>query len=242
MMNKVLIGIPTYNEALNIEKIITRILSVVPDANILIIDDSSPDGTGIIADRLAHSKEHVHVLHRKKKEGLKAAYLAAYDWADAAGYSHFIQIDADGSHQPEQLPAFFHHMNEADVIIGSRWIDGGKTKNWPWYRELLSKSGSFYSRVVLKSKLHDLTSGYRCFQLQKLMQLEVSKLESTGYSFQIEIAWRAEKKGYIIKEIPIIFTERMLGSSKMTIHIMVEALLNVTMWGLFGSKSKNLSK
>lgn len=235
-MNRVVVGIPTYNEALNIEKIVARTVAAAPEAHLLIIDDNSPDGTGMIADRLARDNENIHVLHRPYKEGLKAAYLAAYTWAAEAQYSHFIQMDADGSHQPEQLPDFINIMDEADVIIGSRWITGGRTENWPWYRELLSKSGSFYSRVMLKSSLHDLTSGYRCFQLDKLLHLNVQELKSTGYSFQIEIAWKAEQQGYLIKEIPITFQERKLGSSKMTLRIMMEALFNVTSWSVLSRK------
>jgi dolichol-phosphate mannosyltransferase len=227
-----LVCIPTYNEAESLGPIVARTLAAVPEAHVLVADDASPDGTGAIADQLAADDARVHVLHRRGKEGLGAAYLAAFAWGRAHGYDVLVEMDADGSHRPEQLPALLAALDHADLAIGSRWIPGGKVEGWPLSRRLISRSGSLYARLALGIAERDATSGFRAYRADALPRLGVDEVRSEGYGFQIELLWRAVLAGLRITEVPITFSDRELGTSKMSSRIVVEALLRVTTWGL----------
>jgi dolichol-phosphate mannosyltransferase len=234
---KIVVAIPTYNEVENLPLIIGRLHSAVPSVDVLVIDDGSPDGTGELADELAGADARVHVLHRTEKAGLGAAYLAGFSWAIAQGYEVVVEMDADGSHQPEQLPLLLAevrtsaHPDGADLVLGSRWVDGGSVRNWPKHRELLSRGGNFYVRRVLGVPLRDATGGFRAFHVDTLQALELDDVESQGYCFQVDLAWRAVQRGLIVREVPIEFVERELGESKMDQRIVAEALGRVTVWG-----------
>ncbi|MDT0454971.1 polyprenol monophosphomannose synthase [Streptomyces sp. DSM 41527] len=227
-----LVIIPTYNEAENIKPIVSRVRAAVPTAHVLVADDNSPDGTGKFADELAADDEQVHVLHRKGKEGLGAAYLAGFRWGIDHGYDVLVEMDADGSHQPEELPRLLTALKSADLVLGSRWVPGGRTVNWPTYRRLISRGGSTYSRLVLDLPLRDLTGGFRAFRAAALKGLGLDDVASQGYCFQVDLARRAVQAGYHVVEVPITFVERELGDSKMSRDIVVEALWRVTAWGL----------
>ena len=231
-LGDVLVIIPTYNEAESIKPIVARVRSSVPEAHILIADDNSPDGTGKLADELAAEDDHVHVLHRKGKEGLGAAYLAGFRWGIDAGYGVLVEMDADGSHQPEELPRLLTALKGADLVLGSRWIAGGRVVNWPKSREFLSRGGSTYSRLMLGVPIRDVTGGYRAFRKETLEGLGMEQVASAGYCFQVDLAWRAVKAGYHVVEVPITFVERELGDSKMSRNIVTEALWRVTTWGV----------
>jgi dolichol-phosphate mannosyltransferase len=231
-LGTVLVIIPTYNEAENIQPIVKRVRTSVPDAHILIADDNSPDGTGKLADELAVGDEHVHVLHRKGKEGLGAAYLAGFRWGIDQGYGVLVEMDADGSHQPEELPRLLTALKGADLVLGSRWISGGRGVNWPKSREFLSRGGSTYSRVLLNVPIRDVTGGYRAFRKETLEGLGMDEVASAGYCFQVDLAWRAVKAGFHVVEVPITFVERERGDSKMSRTIVFEALWRVTAWGV----------
>ncbi len=229
--------IPTYNERENLLPLAARILTTVPAIDILVVDDNSPDGTGDLADELASTDPRVSVLHRTAKNGLGPAYVAGFRWALERDYIRIVEMDADGSHRPEELPALLAAVAAgADLAIGARWIPGGRVVNWPWYRQLISRAGTFYARILLRSSLHDITSGYRAYRRSALESLHLSTLSAQGYAFQIELAWRIERQGRPIREVPITFVEREHGASKMTTRIVVEALTQVTRWGLFGSR------
>ncbi|QWT24984.1 polyprenol monophosphomannose synthase [Subtercola sp. PAMC28395] len=224
--------IPTYREKETIAAIIERVLKSA-DVHVLVVDDNSPDGTGQIVDAIAATDERVNIMHRTEKNGLGTAYVAGFGWALDKGYDYIIEMDADGSHQPEELPRLIKLLDAgANLGIGARWIPGGKTENWPWYRKLISRSGTTYARIMLKSKLHDITSGYRGFSAETLRALDLSQLDSAGYVFQIELAWLVERSGGVVREFPITFIERLEGQSKMTTGIVVEALSKVTTWGI----------
>ncbi|MGW7610737.1 polyprenol monophosphomannose synthase [Streptomyces sp. NPDC054766] len=227
-----LVIIPTYNEAENIKKIVGRVRSAVPEAHVLVADDNSPDGTGKLADELAADDENVQVLHRKGKEGLGAAYLAGFRWGLEHGYGVLIEMDADGSHQPEELPRLLTALKGADLVLGSRWVPGGRVVNWPKSREFISRGGSLYSRVLLDVPIRDVTGGYRAFRRETLEGLGLSEVASQGYCFQVDLARRAVRAGYNVVEVPITFVERELGDSKMSRDILVEALWRVTTWGV----------
>ncbi|MEO3975130.1 polyprenol monophosphomannose synthase [Streptomyces sp. CAU 1734] len=227
-----LVIIPTYNEVENITKIVTRVRAAVPAADILVADDNSPDGTGKVADELAAADEQVHVLHRKGKEGLGAAYLAGFAWGMEHGYGVLIEMDADGSHQPEELPRLLTALKNADLVLGSRWVPGGRVVNWPKYREFLSRGGSTYSRLFLGLAIRDVTGGFRAFRAETLRGLGLDKVTSQGYCFQVDLARRAVAAGYQVVEVPITFVEREYGDSKMNRDIAVEALWRVAGWGL----------
>lgn len=231
-LGKVLVIIPTYNEAENIQPIVRRVRASVPDAHVLIADDNSPDGTGKFADELANTDEQVHVLHRRGKEGLGAAYLAGFAWGIEAGYGVLVEMDADGSHQPEELPRLLTALKSADLVLGSRWITGGRVVNWPKSREILSRGGSTYSRLLLDVPIRDVTGGYRAFRKETLEALGMAEVASAGYCFQVDLAWRAVKAGLHVVEVPITFVERERGDSKMSRNIVVEALWRVTAWGV----------
>ena len=231
-LGTVLVIIPTYNEAENIKAIVGRVRKAVPEAHVLVADDNSPDGTGKLADELAAADDQVHVLHRKGKEGLGAAYLAGFRWGMERDYGVLIEMDADGSHQPEELPRLLTALKGADLVLGSRWVPGGRVVNWPKSREFISRGGSLYSRVALDLPLRDITGGYRAFRAETLRGLGLDDVASQGYCFQVDLARRAIKAGYHVVEVPITFVERELGDSKMSRDILVEALWRVTTWGV----------
>jgi dolichol-phosphate mannosyltransferase len=231
-LGKVLVIIPTYNESENIEPIVARLRAAVPDVDVLVADDNSPDGTGDIADALAEHDPHVQVMHRAGKEGLGAAYLAGFRWGIDHGYDVLVEMDADGSHQPEQLPRLLEAIRDADLVIGSRWVPGGGVVNWPSHRKLISKGGSTYSRLMLGVDIHDVTAGFRAFRKETLEGIGLDEVASQGYCFQVDLGWRAIRKGFRVLEVPITFVERERGDSKMSGTIVTEALWRVTQWGI----------
>lgn len=231
-LGRVLVVIPTYNERENIDMITSRLRAAVPEAHILIADDNSPDGTGRRADELAATDDHIQVLHRLGKEGLGAAYLAGFAWGLERGYGVIVELDADGSHQPEQLPLLLDALRDADMVKGSRWVPGGKIVNWPKSRELISKSGSLWTRMMLGIPLKDATGGFNALRADTLRGIELDRIASAGYCFQIDLAWRSLKAGYRVVEVPITFVEREYGQSKMSQKIVAEALLRTTWWGM----------
>jgi len=221
---RVLIIFPTYNERDNIEKIVHAVLPLDPRIHVLIVDDNSPDGTGEIADRLATKEEKVEVLHREKKEGLGQAYIAGFKWAIARQFDFIFEMDADFSHGPEYIKDFLREIQEYELVIGSRYISGVNVINWPMARLLLSYYANVYSRIITGLPIRDATGGFKCFRRQVLESIDLDSIHSSGYSFQIEMNMRVWKKGFKIKEIPIIFFERVAGSSKMSKKIMREAI------------------
>jgi dolichol-phosphate mannosyltransferase len=231
-LGRVLVAIPTYNEAENLGPVVARLRASVPEADVLVVDDGSPDGTGDIADRLAAADTSVHVLHRAEKAGLGAAYIAGFRWALADGYDVVVEMDSDGSHAPEELPRLLTALREADLVIGSRWVPGGQIRNWPLYRQIISIGGSTYARVLLRFPVRDSTSGYRAFRRQVLEALKLDEVASQGYCFQIDLAWKTWRSGFRVREVPITFTEREVGRSKMSRAIVLEALWRVAGWGL----------
>jgi dolichol-phosphate mannosyltransferase len=228
-----LVVVPTYNEAESLAVIVGRLRQEVPDADIMIVDDASPDGTGRIADELADGDPAISVLHRAAKEGLGRAYIAGFERGLDAGYRYLVEIDADGSHDPVELPAMLAAAESSeDLVIGSRWVTGGAVLNWPWFRRTISRTGNRYARMVLRSRIRDLTSGYRVFRADALRAVEFSRVSSQGYCFQVELAWWLEKAGFRVSEHPITFVERTAGQSKMHAGIVAEALMRITFWGL----------
>ena len=228
----VLVIIPTYNESENIERIVARVREAVPEAHVLVADDNSPDGTGKQADAMADADPHVHVMHRLGKEGLGAAYLAGFEWGLERGYDVLVEMDADGSHQPEQLPRLLKALEGADLVLGSRWVRGGSVVNWPRSRMILSRGGNIWTRISLGVPLKDITGGYRAFRRQTLLGLGLDNVASAGYCFQVDLAWRALKAGFTVVEVPITFIEREYGDSKMSQKIVAEALVLTTLWGI----------
>jgi glycosyltransferase involved in cell wall biosynthesis len=235
---RVLVCIPTYDEAENVALIVARVRAAVPEADVLVVDDSSPDGTGAIADGLAATDPQVHVLHRPGKEGLGAAYVAAFAWARERGYGVAVEMDADGSHQPEELPRLLAALRSADVVLGSRWVPGGEVRNWPASRRLLSQGGNTYTRVALGLPLRDATGGYRAYRMPVLGALPLGDVASQGYCFQVDLAWQAWRSGFRVVEVPITFVERERGRSKMSRAIVAEALWRVTWWALRSRRGK----
>ena len=231
-LGRVLVVIPTYNEAETLEPVVARMRASVPEADVLVVDDGSPDGTGDIADRLVAADPAVHVLHRTQKAGLGAAYIAGFRWALAEGYDVVVEMDSDGSHAPEELPRLLTALREADLVIGSRWVPGGQIRNWPLYRQIISVGGSTYARVLLRFPVRDSTSGYRAFRRHVLEELKLDEVASQGYCFQIDLAWKTWRSGFRVREVPITFTEREVGRSKMSRAIVIEALWRVAVWGL----------
>jgi dolichol-phosphate mannosyltransferase len=227
-MNRALVCIPTYNEADNLEPITQAVLKAEPRVDILVVDDNSPDGTGKIADALAAKEPRIRVLHREKKEGLGRAYLAAFRWALAEGYTYIIEMDADFSHDPRYLPSLLDAAEAgADLALGSRYVTGGGTVNWGIGRQVISRGGSLYARTILGVGVHDLTGGFKCFHRRVLESIELDAVKSTGYAFQIELTYRTLKKGFTVREIPIVFEDRRVGQSKMSRKIFLEALTMV---------------
>ncbi|MFJ8953874.1 MULTISPECIES: polyprenol monophosphomannose synthase [unclassified Streptomyces] len=237
-----LVIIPTYNEAENIKPVVGRVRESVPAAHVLIADDNSPDGTGKLADELAANDEQVHVLHRTGKEGLGAAYLAGFAWGMEHGYGVLVEMDADGSHQPEELPRLLTALKGADLVLGSRWVPGGRIVNWPKSRQFISRGGSTYSRLLLDVPIRDVTGGYRAFRRETLEGLGLDEVASQGYCFQVDLARRAVREGYHVVEVPITFVERERGDSKMSKDIVVEALWRVTTWGVGARVDKVLGR
>ena len=223
-----LICIPTYNESENLPRIVPKVLEALPEAHVLVVDDNSPDGTGKLADELAAQDRRVKVLHRKGKEGLGKAYLAAFAWALEREYARIFEFDADFSHKPEYLPPMVQTLLDgADVVIGSRRVEGGGVENWGPHRRLVSWGGSFYSRLVLGIPTRDLTGGFNGFRRRVLESIGLDQVMSAGYAFQIELKYRATKSGFKVVELPIVFPDRVLGKSKMSGSIFAEALKQV---------------
>jgi dolichol-phosphate mannosyltransferase len=230
--DRVLVVIPTYNERENLPGVLDRTLAAVPTAHVLVVDDASPDGTGKIADERAAADERVHVLHRPGKAGLGAAYVAGFAWALERDYDAVVEMDADGSHAPEQLPELLAALERADLVLGSRWVPGGSVVDWPRRRELLSRGGNAYTRLMLGLPVRDATGGYRVFRRAVLAGLDLDDVASQGYCFQVDLVWRAWQAGFTVTEVPIRFVERVAGASKMNRAIVSEALWRVTVWGM----------
>ncbi|WP_433433049.1 polyprenol monophosphomannose synthase [Nonomuraea sp. CA-141351] len=231
-MSTVLIITPTYNERDNLPGIVGRIRAAVPAAHVLVVDDNSPDGTGLIADGLAVELDGVHVLHRERKQGLGAAYLAGFRWGLDRGFDVLVEIDADGSHPPERLPALLHAAERADLVIGSRWVPGGRVANWPRRRELLSRLANRYVRLVLRIPVADATGGFRAYRAAALEKILLGGVASRGYCFQVDLTRRALHRGFTVAEVPITFVDRTAGASKMSMWVLLEALWRVTQWAL----------
>ncbi len=230
---KTLVIVPTYNEADNVVPLVQRVRTATPDADVLVVDDGSPDGTGKLADGLAAEDAHVHVLHRTAKNGLGAAYLAGFAWGLDRGYEVLVEMDADGSHQPEQLSRLLEEVDAgADLVLGSRWVPEGEVVNWPARRAVLSRGGNLYTRLALGLPLRDATGGYRAFRASALREILDGGVASQGYCFQVDLARRAVRGGFDVREVPITFVERVAGESKMDGSIVREALWRVTLWGV----------
>ena len=225
--NRALVCLPTYDERDNLEPITRAILAATPEVDVLVIDDSSPDGTGELADRLAATEPRLHVLHRAAKQGLGKAYLAGFAWALQRGYPLVLEMDADFSHNPRYLPRMLELAREADLVLGSRNVPGGGTVNWGLGRKLLSRGGSLYARTILGLHVKDLTGGFKCFRRQVLEAIDLGSVECSGYAFQIELTYRAVKKGFRVAELPIVFEDRRVGQSKMSRRIVLEAVTKV---------------
>lgn len=224
--------IPTYNEIDNVVIAINEVREHAPSVDILIADDNSPDGTGELADQISSQDSHVHVLHRSGKQGLGAAYIHAFGWAKEKNYNVVVEMDADGSHRAQDLPAVLDALVDADVSLGSRWVKGGKVVNWPLHREFLSRGGNIYTKLWLGMPVSDATGGFRAFKMSALDAIGYNHVQSQGYCFQVDMAWRAAQAGLKIVETPITFVERVRGESKMDQAIVQEALKRVTVWGL----------
>lgn len=227
---KILIILPTYNEKENLENAVARIFSVDPLIHVLVVDDNSPDGTGQLAENLKSKDPRINVLHRPRKEGLGRAYLEGFQYALAKDYEYIFEMDADLSHDPRYIPEFLNAAREADLVIGSRYLTGVNVINWPMSRLLLSYAASLYVRFITGLPIKDPTGGFKCFRRKALLGLNLARISSSGYSFQIEVSYKCWKKGFVLREIPIIFTDRKLGRSKMSTGIFREAA--VLLWKL----------
>ena len=229
---KTLVIMPTFNESGNILNAVSNLFAHNPNVDLLIVDDSSPDGTGKIADSLAKEDKRISVLHRLGKDGLGAAYIAGFGWAFERDYEFLVEMDADGSHRAQDLPLLLEAANDNDLVIGSRYVRGGRTENWPMHRQILSRGGNLYARVMLGGKLNDMTAGFRVFRTSFLKSLDLKTINARGYSFQIEMAYRTLRLGGRAAEVPITFVERVIGDSKMSSDIVREALVLMTKLGL----------
>lgn len=230
---RVIIVMPTYNERQNLEIIVGRIRGCVPDADLLVVDDNSPDGTGDLADKLAETDQHVQVMHRTEKAGLGRAYVAGFSWALERGYDAIVEMDADGSHRPEDLPKLLAALDgTADAVIGSRYVPGGTVVNWPKSREFLSRGANIYNRLMLGVSVKDATGGFRVYRAATLRKLDLNNIESAGYCFQIDMTLRVLQAGLELTEVPITFVERERGSSKMSNAVIREAFFRVAQWGI----------
>ena len=229
---RVLIVMPTYNERQNLEIIVGRIREAVPDADLLVVDDNSPDGTGDLADKLGEVDQSVQVMHRTEKAGLGRAYVAGFTWALENGYDLIVEMDADGSHRPEDLPKLLAVSAQADAVIGSRYVPGGTVVNWPKSREFLSKGANLYNRIMLGVQVKDATGGFRVYRAATLRRIDLNGIESAGYCFQIDMTLRVLQAGMTITEVPITFVERERGASKMSRTVIFEAFGRVARWGI----------
>ena len=226
-LRRVVVLIPTYNERENLPRIVARVRASVPEADILVLEDNSPDGTGAVADELAAADEQVHVMHRPGKQGLGAAYKAGFAWAIERGYDAAIEMDADGSHQPEQLPSLLRAAEHADLVIGARWVKGGSVVNWPAHRKALSVGANIYTKVMLGLPVNDATGGYRVYRTSALQAMDLASVSSAGYGFQVDMTVALVRAGLTAVEVPIEFVEREIGESKMSGKIVTEAFVNV---------------
>lgn len=234
MTDAILVVMPTYNEKLNIASMIERLRNSVPAADILIVDDNSPDGTGEIADEIASLDSHVYTMHRPGKLGLGTAYIQGFTWGLDRQYSVLVEMDADGSHRPEELPLLLRRLAgnpHADLVIGSRWVPGGRVVDWPKRREILSRGGGLYTRTMLGLHVKDMTAGFRAYRAEILPKIRLDSVASHGYCFQVDMTWRVIAAGGTVAEVPIVFKERQYGKSKMSGTIVTEALWRVTLWG-----------
>jgi len=229
---RVLVIIPTFDERENLPLILDRTRAAVPDADVLVVDDASPDGTGELADQRAAADPRIQVMHRAAKNGLGAAYVAAFRWGLDRGYTVLVEMDADGSHPPERLPQLLAALAGADLVIGSRYVPGGAVVNWPRRREALSRGANLYSRLALGVQVHDVTAGFRAYRAPVLAALPLARVESRGYCFQVDLTLRTVEAGFRVVEVPITFTERAIGVSKMSSDVMREALVKITAWGI----------
>jgi len=229
---RVVIVMPTYNERQNLDGMAGRIRESVPDAHLLVVDDNSPDGTGDLADKLAEVDPRVHVMHRTEKAGLGRAYVAGFTWALDNGYDLIVEMDADGSHRPEDLPKLLAEVANADAVIGSRYVPGGTVVNWPKSREILSRGANVYNRLMLGVRIKDATGGFRVYRAETLRKIDLHAIDSAGYCFQIDMTLRVLQAGLVLTEVPITFVERELGASKMSNAVIVEAFTRVAQWGI----------
>lgn len=229
---RVLVIIPTYNERRTLPITLPGVRAAVPGADVLVVDDASPDGTGRWAREQSDLDPQVHVLHREAKDGLGRAYLAGFDWGMARGYQVLVEMDADGSHRPRDLPRLLAALEGgADLVIGSRWVPGGAVQNWPRHRQWLSQAANRYTKAALGLAVRDATAGFRAYPVPTLARLQLHEVTSQGYCFQIDLTWRVHRAEGWIVEVPITFVERTHGRSKMSRAIVLEALTNVTAWG-----------
>ncbi|MGA1082389.1 MAG: polyprenol monophosphomannose synthase [Candidatus Nanopelagicales bacterium] len=232
MSSKTLIIIPTYQESENIISILERVQAANPEANVLVVDDSSPDGTGQIVERLMKSNPKIRLLTNSVKGGLGKAYVKGFKWGLSKDFDIFVEMDADGSHAPEQLPSILKNLDECDVSLGSRWVPGGRIENWPISRQILSKGGNLYTRLMLGFKVKDAIGGYRAYKREVLETIDLDSIESQGYCFQVDMVRRSLAFGFKVCETPIVFTEREAGNSKMSRQIVIEAFTRIGFWGL----------
>ncbi|MFP3712222.1 polyprenol monophosphomannose synthase [Puerhibacterium sp. TATVAM-FAB25] len=232
---RTLVVVPTYDERESLPGTLAALREHVPDVDVLVVDDASPDGTGELADAIAAADPAVHVLHRRGKGGLGAAYVAGFGWGLERGYAVLVEMDADGSHRAVDLPRLLARAaapDRPDLVVGSRWVRGGSVVNWPWYRELLSRGGNTYVRLVLGMQVRDATAGFRAYPAETLRRIDLASVESHGYCFQVDMTWRVVRAGGRVAEVPITFVERVAGTSKMSRAIVAEALTKTTAWGL----------
>jgi dolichol-phosphate mannosyltransferase len=228
---RVLVVLPTYNEAENIEHVLRRIRAALPDAGVLVVDDGSPDGTANLAEKLGGELANIEVLRRNAKSGLGSAYRAGFAWGLDRGWEAFVEMDADLSHEPEALPSLIEPLNEGiDLVVGSRYVPGGSIPNWRWHRRVLSQGGNVYAALLLRLHVADSTSGFRAYRAEALRRINLDDVRAEGYGFQIEMVLRVLQNGGQVTEVPIRFVDRVQGKSKMSMHIVVEALLLVTWW------------
>lgn len=231
-IERAVVLIPTYNEGESLPRLLDQVRSVMPDLDLVVIDDNSPDGTGAIADEHAAADPQIHVLHRAGKEGLGRAYLHGFAWALERGYDALIEMDADGSHQAKHLPELLAALEGADLVIGSRWVRGGAVQNWPVTRKALSVGGNLYTKVLLGMPVNDATAGYRAYRASALETIGLDQVASQGYCFQVDLTRRLVRAGLTIVEVPITFVERDLGTSKMSPAVARESMVRITEWGL----------
>jgi len=229
---RVIVVMPTYNERQNLEGMANRIRESVPGADLLVVDDNSPDGTGDLADKLVEADRQVYVMHRTEKAGLGRAYVAGFTWALDNGYDLIVEMDADGSHRPEDLPRLLAAVTKADAVIGSRYVPGGTVVNWPKSREILSRGANIYNRLMLGVRIRDATGGFRVYRAETLRKIDLNSIDSAGYCFQIDMTLRVLQAGLVLTEVPITFVERELGASKMSNTVIIEAFTRVAQWGI----------